>query len=95
MKRKQEKVEILIDSKEKKKAEKVFDDLGLDFQTAVSIFIHRCVREKRIPFEYEIPNKETIAAFKEAEEMAKDPNHKSFNTVEEALAYLRKGTKIK
>lgn len=93
MKNKQEKVGIIIDANEKKKAEKVFKSLGLDFQTAISIFIHRCIGAKKIPFEYEIPNKETLEALKEMDEILSDPNHKAFDTAEEAIEYLHKSSK--
>ena len=37
----------------------------------------------------DIPNKETIDAMEEAEEMLNDPNARKFNSVEELFAELR------
>ncbi len=66
---------ISIDADIKEKAQSLFADFGLDLSTAVNIFFRQAVRENRIPFsiQREVPNADTIAAMKEAEEMAKNP----------------------
>ena len=50
--------------------------LGMDMSTAFSIFAAQAVREQRIPFEItmERPNKATLRAFKEADEIKKHPS---------------------
>ncbi len=49
-------------------------------------------REGRIPFDISLnqPNKETIAAMLEAEQIAHDPNVKHYSDVEEALRELKR-----
>ena len=62
---------ISIDANLKKDAVTLFSDFGLDLSTAITLFLQQSVREQRIPFEIrrEVPNKETLAAFDEFEEM--------------------------
>ena len=43
-------VSISIDEQVKKKAEKLFKDLGLDLSMAVNIFLNQCILERGIPF---------------------------------------------
>ena len=66
---------ISIDTDVKAKAQELFADLGLDLSTAINIFLKQSIRENGIPFsiQREIPNADTIAAMKEAEEMRKRP----------------------
>ena len=62
-------VTIRIDEDLKKKASALFEDLGMGFNQALTIFVKQAVREQRIPFEISknIPNRETLEAFKEIE----------------------------
>ena len=64
---------IPIDEKVEKEAEELFSDFGLDIPTAVNIFLRQSIRENCIPFniEREVPNADTIAAMREAEDMKK------------------------
>lgn len=66
---------ISIDAETKAQAQELFADLGLDLSTAINMFLRQAIRENGIPFSIhrEVPNAETIAAMKEAEEMAKNP----------------------
>ena len=41
---------ISIDVEIKKKAQKLFSDLGMDLSTAINIFLHQAVVENAIPF---------------------------------------------
>ena len=36
------------------------EELGLDMSTAINLFIRTCLREKRIPFELSLLNKERM-----------------------------------
>ena len=65
---------ISLDPKLKKEAVELFRSMGLDLSTAITLFLQQAVREQRIPFEIrmEIPNKDTINALKEYDEMKKD-----------------------
>lgn len=67
---------ISIDADVKAQAQELFADLGLDLSTAINIFLRQSVRENRIPFtiQREVPNGDTVAAMREAEETAKSPS---------------------
>ena len=67
---------ISIDADVKAQAQALFADFGLDLSTAINIFLRQSIRENCIPFtiQREVPNADTVAAMKEAEEMAKNPS---------------------
>lgn len=82
-------VEIRVDTDDLNKAQQIFDNLGFDLSTAVNIFLHNTVTRNGIPFDYEVPNEETIAAMKECEEMIKHPErYKRYSSIKEALEDL-------
>jgi len=79
---------ISLDPKLKKEAVELFHSMGLDLSTAITLFLIQSVRERRIPFEiWEVPNKKTINAIKEADNMMKHPEklkiYKSFKELME------------
>lgn len=79
---------ISIDADVKTKAQELFADLGMDLSTAINIFLRQAIRENSIPFtiQRETPNADTVAALREAEEMAKHPeNYKRYSTFAELL----------
>lgn len=82
-------ITIRIDSKLKKDAEKLFDSIGMNTTTAITIFLKAAVRQNEIPFRLVgAPryNAETLKAFKEAEEISKKPEiHKTYDTAEELM----------
>ena len=47
-------VNIRIDDNLKERADKLFDDLGLNMTTAFTIFVKAAVRQRGIPFEIKI-----------------------------------------
>ena len=47
-------VTIKIDDKLKNEADKLFNDLGLDFNTAINIFLRTSINTQSIPFKIEI-----------------------------------------
>lgn len=84
---------ISIDADLKKQAQELFDYLGLDMSTAVTLFLRQAVQRNGLPFEVsrEVPNAETIAAMKEGEEMRKHPErYKRYQSFDEALADILK-----
>ena len=85
-------ITIRIDKKLKKQAEKLFSELGMNISTAFNVFIRQSIREGGIPFmiNKEQPNKETIAAIKEAEKISNYSSVKCFNNTEELLNELKK-----
>ena len=44
-------VNIRIDSDTKKQADLLFNDFGMNFTTAINVFIRQALREKTIPFQ--------------------------------------------
>lgn len=79
---------ISIDADVKAQAQELFADFGLDLSTAINIFLRQSIRENCIPFtiQREVPNADTIAAMKEAEEMAKNPSsYKRYSSFSDLL----------
>ena len=58
-------VRARIDEKTKKEASAVLASIGLTVSDAFRLMMVRIAREKAMPFEPLVPNKETIAAMKE------------------------------
>lgn len=79
---------ISIDADVKAQAQELFADFGLDLSTAINIFLRQSIRDNCIPFniQREVPNADTIAAMKEAEEMAKNPSaYKHYNSFSDVI----------
>ena len=66
---------ISIDAETKAQAQVMLADLGMDLSTAVNIFLRQMLYEVGIPFAItrDIPNKVTMEAMKEAQEMLRSP----------------------
>lgn len=62
-------INIRVDDELKKQSEMIFDEIGLGMTSALTIFLKAVVRNNGIPFSLEIPNKETMEAFHEVEEI--------------------------
>jgi DNA-damage-inducible protein J len=80
-------INVRVDSELKKSAEELFDDLGINMSTAITMFLKTAVSHEGIPFDIkrQIPNAETRAALAEYEEMKRNPEkykrYHSFNEV--------------
>lgn len=85
-------VSIRMDTELKAQADELFAELGMNLSTAFNIFVRQSLREGGIPFEIRTdrPNKETLAAMLEAENIAKDPNVKGYTDLDEMFADLKK-----
>ena len=84
---------ISIDKELKQSAVALFSEFGLDLSTAITLFLQQSVREKRIPFEIrmEIPNKETIEAMNELEEMKTNKKkYKRYSSPDDMLDEINK-----
>lgn len=81
---------IRTDAQLKKEADQLFADLGMNFSTAVNVFLRQAVREQGLPFCHtrDVPNAETLAAMREAERIASDPDAKTYDSVDELFAEL-------
>ena len=79
---------ISIDEDIKKKAQKLFADLGMDLSTAINIFLRQAIRENAIPFRInrDVPNSVTLAAVESAEKG--EDVYGPFDTVADALEAL-------
>ena len=58
---------VRIDADLKKQSEEIFNELGLNMSTALTVFLRQTVRSRGIPFEMRlnIPNEETLAAIQD------------------------------
>jgi len=86
-------INIRIDNNIKSGAEAVFSKLGLTPTTAITLFYNQVIRTNSIPFELKVeePNKTTLKAFKEVEEMEKHPEKvKTYKNSKELMEDLFK-----
>lgn len=84
-------VTIRMDEEVKKKADVLFDDLGMSLSTAFNIFVRQAIREQAIPFMItkKQPNEETMAAIEEVKKMKEDPSiGKSYTDVKQMMEEL-------
>lgn len=75
---------IRTDKEIKEAAEKIYSELGLNMTTAINMFLRASIRESGLPFDVKlnVPNAETIKAI-EGRALAKDPNVKSYDNIED------------
>ncbi len=76
---------IRTDAALKREADRLFADLGMNFSTAVNMFLRQAVREQGLPFKpsRNVPNAETRTAMREAEAIAHDPTVPGHHSVDE------------
>ena len=85
-------INIRLDTDLKKESEDLFSALGLNMTSAISMFLRQAVRDQAIPFrvcKYPQPNAATLAAMREAERIAHDPDAKSYTDMEDLLKDLK------
>lgn len=84
-------VSFRIDSDLKNEANALFESLGMTLTTAFNIFLRQAVREKGMPFAVTtvVPNKQTIKAIEETQEIINDPDSKGY-CLEDALKELKR-----
>ena len=76
---------ISLDAETKAKAQEMLADLGMDLSTAVNIFLKQMLYEGGIPFAItrNVPNRATLDAMKEAQEMSRYPEkYKKYDNVD-------------
>ncbi len=83
---------VRIDKQLKQESEALFRDLGMNLTTAINVFLRRAIRAGGFPFEIkqDQPNKETLPALLESEQLLRDPKTKRYANVEEALKELKR-----
>lgn len=78
-----------MDRELKESTERIFKSMGLNASTAITMFYKAVNRQNKIPFEIVGDpryNTETLAAFKEADDMKAHPEkYKTYDTVDEML----------
>lgn len=81
-------INVRVDTELKKSAEDLFNDLGLNMSSAITMFLRSAVSHDGIPFEVKRikPTTETRAALAEYEEMRKNPgSYKRYNSFDELM----------
>lgn len=83
---------VRMDSDLKKQCEALYKELGMNLTTAINVFLRQSLHAGGFPFEVRLkqPNKETISAMLEAEQIARDPDLKRYSDAKEALRELKK-----
>lgn len=80
-------VHVRVDENIKMQAAETLAAMGLSLSDAVRVFLTRIAAEKELPFTLRVPNAETQAAMKEAEDIAR--SHRArFGSSEELFASL-------
>ena len=69
-------ITIRVDSDLKAEAEEFFEEIGMNMTTGITCFLKKCLSVGEIPFKLGKMSKHAriMAALKEAEEVANDPN---------------------
>nr|WP_263314563.1 type II toxin-antitoxin system RelB/DinJ family antitoxin [Mammaliicoccus sp. Marseille-Q6498] len=77
--------QIHIDENVKNQANTLFNDLGIDMNTAVNIFLRQCLLSEGLPFNVVLPkyNDKTLEAMIEAKKISRDESVVSYNTMED------------
>ena len=80
-------INVRVDTELKQSAESLFNDLGLNMSSAITMFLKCAVSYDGIPFEIKrIPNAETRAALAEYDEMRKNPgDYKRFASFDDMI----------
>lgn len=80
-------INVRVDTELKQAAESLFNDLGLNMSSAITMFLKSAVSHDGIPFEVKrIPNAETRAALAEYEEMKKNPgSYKRYDSFDDLM----------
>ena len=81
-------VTMRIDENLKAQLQELVSNLGLDMTTFFTMAAKQAVREQALPFNVtmNVPNAETVAAFREVEDMKKNPSaYHSYNSFSEIL----------
>lgn len=82
---------VRMDTEIKKQCEAMYGELGINLTTAINVFLRQSLRVGGFPFDVRIdrPNRETMSAMIESEQILKDKSIKKYSDVEEALKVLK------
>lgn len=56
-----------IDAELKEEAKRVYEELGMDLTTAITVFLKQSVRDRKLPFQPHLENPDSILARKQVE----------------------------
>ncbi|MBF0476988.1 MAG: type II toxin-antitoxin system RelB/DinJ family antitoxin [Deltaproteobacteria bacterium] len=70
---------VLIDPEIKEQAESILKELGLSVSGAFELFYRQVIAQRGLPFDLQIPNKETIKAIEDI----RSGKGKNFETIED------------
>ena len=76
---------ISLDDRTKKRFNQFCADVGLSASSVITVYINTVLRENRIPFIIEgspRPNAETLAAFREGDRLAADPDAPTYTDLD-------------
>lgn len=79
-------ITVRVDDQIKKKANKIFKEVGMDMSTAINIYLKQVIRSNGIPFPVsaDVPNSITLKAIKDTDE----GNTISFSSINELMEDL-------
>ena len=78
-------VHARIDPQLKKSAERIFTRMGISTTEAIRLFLKQVELHKGLPFALSIPNEETVAAMREANDPAALRRYRSFRELRERV----------
>ena len=83
-------INVRIDDKLRKSAEKVLRPLGLSHSDAIRIYYYKIINTNSIPFDLSIkePSKTTLAAMREVQTLRKKKNVKKYANAKALMADL-------
>ncbi len=85
-------LQIRIDSKTKKEAKNIFDNIGIDMSSAIKLFLQQTINAKNIPFEVRDENGMTLknSQILQAAIIDAENSSKSFDNVDDLIKDILK-----
>lgn len=83
---------VRIDSDVKRECESIYGELGINLTTAINVFLRKSIRAGGFPFDVRVedrPDRKTLEAILETEQLARDPGTKKYSAME-ALEELKR-----
>jgi DNA-damage-inducible protein J len=74
-----------IEPKLKRAAERIFSEIGMSTTEAIRLFLKQVELQRGLPFSVSIPNPETVAAMREANNPSTLKRHRSFRELRKRL----------
>lgn len=84
---------IRIDRQTKESAENIFNQMGINMTSAITMFLRQTVRDRRMPFTADLNprfNTETLQAIEEGRKIARDRNVVGYTNMDD----LRKALEV-